>query len=79
MCPGRNAVGGKVDFFFFFWINLYSGLTDTGSSPVAVHVLLHLANPIVCKGPPPLVRINWLGDETFMSREVPFRHQSIYT
>ena len=25
-----------VDFFFFFWINLYSGVTDPRSRPVVV-------------------------------------------
>ena len=46
------------DFFFFFWINLYSGFTDSRSSPVAVHVLLQLGYRSYVKGAPPLVRIN---------------------
>ena len=45
-------------FFFFFWINLYSGFTDSRSSPVAVHVLLQLGDRSYVKGAPPFVRIN---------------------
>ena len=48
-----NLGGSKPCFFFFFWINLYSGFTDSWSSPVAVHVLLQLGDSSYVKGAPP--------------------------